>query len=147
MQKTLLAMVVASVFALSGCSQENTAAVSGTNVDAQGRAAVASEETAQSRYLAMVDSYFKDFLKLEPIYATFFGVNDYNAEFGGDLSDEYLKARHDYNTRYLAQARKIDKSALPADLQLSYDLFVYDRNMALVDETFPARFLDRKSVV
>ncbi|QYJ76604.1 DUF885 family protein [Shewanella sp. FJAT-52076] len=141
MQKTLLAMVVASVFVLSGCSQENTAALPGANVDAQGSAAVPTEETAQSRYLVMVDRYFKDYLKLEPIYATFFGVNDYNAEFGGDLSDDYLKARHDFNTHYLAQARKIDKSALPADLQLSYDLFVYDRNMALVDETFPARFL------
>jgi uncharacterized protein (DUF885 family) len=69
------------------------------------------------------------------------GVNDYNADFGGDLTEEYLKARHDFNTRYLALVRDIDAKQLPADLQLSYDLFVYDRNMALVDETFPSRFM------
>jgi len=69
------------------------------------------------------------------------GVNDYNAQFGGDLTEEYLKARHDLNTRYLAQVKAIDVEQLPADLQLSYSLFVYDREIALVDETYPSRFM------
>ncbi|AVV82847.1 hypothetical protein SPWS13_1036 [Shewanella putrefaciens] len=64
--------------------------------------------------MALVDTYF-NYLKLEPIYATFVGVNDYNAEFGGDLSEEYLKARHDLNTRYLAKVKAIDVQFVTAD--------------------------------
>lgn len=139
MQKGILALAVTSVLWLSGCGEAQTQAPA--QAPAKAEAASTPEVSAEARYLEMVDNYFKDYLKLEPIYATFFGVNDYNDQFGGDLSDEYLKARHDFNTRYLAEVKKINRDALPADLQLSYDLFVYDRNIALVDETFPARFL------
>lgn len=140
MKLSLLAGTIALVFALQGCSKpETTAAVQEGST--QAAPAQTEGQTAESKYAALVDAYFKDYLKLEPIYATFVGVNDYNAQFGGDLTEEYLKARHDLNTRYLAQVRAIDLEQLPADLQLSYALFVYDREMALVDETFPSRFM------
>ncbi|MFB2636745.1 DUF885 family protein [Shewanella bicestrii] len=140
MKLSLLAGTIALVFALQGCSKpETTAAVQEGST--QAAPAQTETQTAESKYVALVDAYFKDYLKLEPIYATFVGVNDYNEQFGGDLTEEYLKARHDLNTRYLAQVRAIDLEQLPADLQLSYALFVYDREMALVDETFPSRFM------
>lgn len=140
MKLSLLAGTLALMLALQGCSKPEA------NLSQESRSAKATSEqsdrqTAEQEYLALVDTYFNDYLKLEPIYATFVGVNDYNAEFGGDLSEEYLKARHDLNTRYLAKVKAIDAQLLPADLQLSYALFVYDREMALVDETFPSRFM------
>ncbi len=151
MKITGLAGTIALFLALQGCSEPDTTqsaspngmntpaeAVTAQNSTAQG---LEDSQNAQSRYLALVDSYFKAYLKLEPIYATYVGVNDYNAQFGGDLTEEYLKARHDLNTEYLARVKDIDLEQLPADLQLSYALFVYDRNMALVDETYPARFM------
>lgn len=140
MKLGLLAGSIALIFTLQGCSKPEVTAVQ-ENSSANMAAVQGETQTAEQRYLALVDAYFKDYLKLEPIYATFVGVNDYNADFGGDLTEDYLKARHDLNTHYLAQVRAIDPKQLPADLQLSYDLFVYDRDMALVDETFPSRFM------
>lgn len=140
MKLGLLAGSIALIFTLQGCSKPEATAVQ-ENSSANMTAVQGETQTAEQRYLALVDAYFKDYLKLEPIYATFVGVNDYNADFGGDLTEDYLKARHDLNTHYLAQVRAIDPKQLPADLQLSYDLFVYDRDMALVDETFPSRFM------
>ncbi|MCU8088006.1 DUF885 domain-containing protein [Shewanella sp. SM21] len=140
MKLGLLAGSIALIFTLQGCSKPEATAVQ-ENSSANTPAVQGETQTAEQRYLALVDAYFKDYLKLEPIYATFVGVNDYNADFGGDLTEDYLKARHDLNTHYLAQVRAIDPKQLPADLQLSYDLFVYDRDMALVDETFPSRFM------
>ncbi|MCU8081796.1 DUF885 domain-containing protein [Shewanella sp. SM23] len=140
MKLGLLAGSIALIFTLQGCSKPEVTAVQ-ENSSANMTAVQGETQTTEQRYLALVDAYFKDYLKLEPIYATFVGVNDYNADFGGDLTEDYLKARHDLNTHYLAQVRAIDPKQLPADLQLSYDLFVYDRDMALVDETFPSRFM------
>ncbi|QYJ77683.1 DUF885 domain-containing protein [Shewanella acanthi] len=138
MRISLIAGAMALAFTLQGCSKpqiaqsESSAAPSAAQVTAQ---------TAEAKYSTLVDAYFKDLLKLEPLYATFVGVNDYNADFGGDLTEAYLKARHDLNSQYLAQVKAIDIEQLPSDLQLSYSLFVYDRNMALVDETYPSRFI------
>lgn len=135
MKKTILAVSIAVLSSISGCSKPDVAAVSSTAVTAQ------QTVTAEQAYTNLVEQYFNDFLKLEPLYATFYGVNDYNDQFGGDLTEAYLKQRHDFNTRYLAEVGKIDRDALPPALQLSYDLFSYDRNVALVDETFPSRFM------
>ncbi|MGL4712283.1 MAG: DUF885 domain-containing protein, partial [Shewanella sp.] len=140
MKLGLLAGSIALIFTLQGCSKPEVTAVQ-ENSSANAVADSGKPQTAEQRYLALVDAYFKDYLKLEPIYATFVGVNEHNADFGGELTEDYLKARHELNTGYLAQVRAIDPKQLPADLQLSYDLFVYDRDMALVDETFPARFI------
>jgi len=140
MKLSVVAGTIALVLTLQGCSKPETTVVTQEGAT-QTPATQAENQTAESRYVALVDAYFKDYLKLEPIYATFVGVNDYNAQFGGDLTEEYLKARHDLNTRYLAQVKAIDVEQLPADLQLSYSLFVYDREIALVDETYPSRFM------
>ncbi|QSX42048.1 DUF885 domain-containing protein [Shewanella cyperi] len=136
MKKAVLAFSIG--IALAGC--DDNSVTSKANSDST-QTQVQAEVSAASQYQALVESFFKEYLKLEPLDATFIGVNDYNGVFGNNLTEEYLKARHDFNSGYLQQARKIDRSQLPADLQLSYDLFVYDRNMALTAETFPSRFL------
>ncbi|MBB1392147.1 DUF885 domain-containing protein, partial [Shewanella sp. SG44-6] len=59
----------------------------------------------------------------------------------GALTDEYLKARHELNSQYFSQAKTIDVDKLPASLKLSYDMFIYDRNMELIGETYPEYFL------
>ncbi|WP_065188524.1 DUF885 domain-containing protein [Shewanella woodyi] len=148
MKKTLLAISIGLVVGLTGCSDSEKTTDSTvstvTEPELQGGDKVSVEDAqqkAQQAYLALVDQFFKDNLKLEPISATFVGVNDYNDQFGGDLTEEYLKARHELNTRYLKQVEDIDRSQLPAELQLSYDMFAYNRNIALVDETFPNRFM------
>lgn len=139
MNKTLLALSVSLLLASQGCS--DSAKPSEPVNSATSSAVQAVEQTASEQYLAMVDAFFNDQLKLEPIYATFVGVNDYNDQFGGSLTEEYLTQRHQLNSRYFNQAKTIDVSQLPPSLKLSYDMFVYDRNMELIGETYPERFL------
>ena len=142
MNKTLLALTISAMVAMVGCSEKETSASqANSNAPAPEQTVAPQVQSAEQEYLALVDRYFNDMLKLEPMYATFVGVNDYNDQFGGDLTEEYLKARHELNTRYLKAVKAIDRNALPESLQLSYDMFRYDRNMALVSETFPSYFM------
>jgi len=139
MNKTWLALSVSLLLAAQGCSEGST--VSSVSETTSESSAAVMPQSAAEQYLAMTDNFFNDLLKLEPIYATFVGVNDYNDQFGGALTEEYLKARHDLNSRYFSQAKSIDEDKLPAALKLSYDMFIYDRNMALIGETYPEYFL------
>ncbi|MBO1272816.1 DUF885 domain-containing protein [Shewanella sp. 4t3-1-2LB] len=127
-----LAVVGFAALVSTACNERtNSAAVAplATAIQAQ---------TVDKQYLDIVDQYFKAYLKLEPLYATFAGVNDYNAEFGGDLTEQYLQDSHQLNSRYLALVTALDRNKLSPQLQLSYDMFIYDRQMALAGETFPS---------
>ncbi|WP_299493533.1 DUF885 family protein [uncultured Shewanella sp.] len=136
MKKAVLAIWVGLTLGVSACSPE-TPKVAENQANAQSTL----NESQEQQYLNLVDQYFKDYLKLNPLEATFVGVHDYNDQFTNDLTDEYLKQRHELNTQYLAKLKKIDRQALPTQLQLSYDVFMYDRNMALADEAFPHYFM------
>jgi uncharacterized protein (DUF885 family) len=139
MKKTMLALAVSLLITTQGCS-DNTIAPEINNAQSDSKS-LAVEQTASEKYLAMVDAFFQDQLKLEPIYATFVGVNDYNDQFGGSLTEAYLTERHQLNSRYFDLAKSINVEQLSAPLKLSYDMFVYDRNMELIGETYPERFL------
>ena len=147
MRRALLAVSIGLVLGVSGCSENNNSENTVTSNSVSTAVADPSQPSekqtlsVEQAYLALVDDFFNDYLKLEPIYATFVGVNDYNDQFGGDLTEAYLKTRHDLNTSYLARVEKINRDALSPELQLSYDMFAYDRNIELVDETFPSRFM------
>jgi uncharacterized protein (DUF885 family) len=137
MKKAVIALTIASLFNVQACSKapENNPTSAAESSQTQ------AETSSSAQYQALAENFFNEFLALEPIYATFVGVNDHNDEFGGDLTEAYLKARHELNTRYLAKAMDIDVATLPDDLKLSHDMFVYDRKIELVSETFPERFI------
>jgi uncharacterized protein (DUF885 family) len=135
MKKALIALSITALLNTQGCSKPQE------NQDNSSQESSQSQLSAASQYQELAASFFKEQLSLEPMYATFVGVDDYNDKFGGDLTEAYLKQRHEFNKRYLALARKIDVTQLPEDLKLSHDMFIYDRNMALKSETFPERFL------
>ncbi|MFC3137968.1 DUF885 domain-containing protein [Shewanella submarina] len=145
MNKTIVGMKsvlsVAVALALTACGQPESQTPSQPSQETASSQAEQSVQTAEQVYQALVDQYFKDYLALNPIMATYVGVSDYNDQFGDYLTDEYLKQRHDFNKGYLEKLKQIDREALPASLQLSYDLFEYDRNLELVAETFPERFI------
>ncbi|WOT04059.1 DUF885 domain-containing protein [Shewanella youngdeokensis] len=138
MNKAIVALSIGMALGMSGCSDNANTKIKAV---AAPQVEVSQEQTVEQAYLALVEQYFKDLLALEPVYATFVGVNDYNDQFGDGLSDKYLKQRHDLNNNYLTQVKKLDRNALSTNLKLSYDMFTYDRNVALADETFPNHFI------
>ncbi len=139
MKKAIVALSISMALAMTGCGEKSNNQLN--EIDTVKTPVASQEQTVEQAYLLLVDKFFNDQLKLEPIYATFVGVNDFNDQFGDGLSDEYLTKRHNLNKRYLAEVKKLDRSQLPADLRLSYDMFTYDRNVALADETFPNHFM------
>ncbi|ABV87965.1 DUF885 domain-containing protein [Shewanella pealeana] len=142
MRKAVLALSIGAILGLAGCGENDAKQTQAQEQTSQIAANEAGQEqSAEQAYLLLVDNYFNDLLKLEPIYATFVGVNDYNDQFGDGLSHAYLTERHQLNTRYLKEVKKIDRDQLSNELKLSYDMFNYDRNVALADETFPNHFM------
>ncbi len=139
MNKTLLAMIFTTSLTIVGCSEPSTNTQN--NLSEEKPFIEIQVQTPEAAYMALVEQFFKESLKLNPISATFVGVNDYNDQFGSVLTEEYLKQRHELNSRYLKAVKAINRNALPEALQLSYDIFRYDRNIALVKETFPEHFL------
>ncbi|MEZ9820850.1 DUF885 family protein [Shewanella sp. 10N.286.45.A1] len=139
MKKAIVALSISMALAMTGCGDKSNSQLN--EVDTGKTPVVSQERTVEQAYLLLVDKFFKEQLELEPIYATFVGVNDFNDQFGDGLSDAYLTKRHNLNKRYLAEVKKLDRSQLSADLRLSYDMFSYNRNVALTDETFPNHFM------
>jgi len=89
----------------------------------------------------LLDAYFEDYLKLNPLLATSIGDNRYNDRLPNTLGPEYRAEAHATNQRYLDAVRRIDAGQLsPAD-RISYDVFVRERTRALEAERFPSELL------
>ncbi len=111
----VLATAVSSIW-LAGC-QEQAETV-----------AVASPASAEEQLHQLFASYRTENFELNPMNAMFEGVMTYNHRLGDGLSDEFLQESLALQERTLAQLKAIDRSTLsPAD-QLSYDVFLYQRN-------------------
>ncbi|MFD2098087.1 DUF885 domain-containing protein [Corallincola platygyrae] len=102
---------------------------------------VSPSGTPDEQVVALVDSYMQKRLSLDPLYAPYLGNFEYNHVLGNDLTEEYLKGRHELNSGYQDKAESIDRDSLSAARQLTLDIFLYDRQIDLVDETFPQRFM------
>ncbi len=138
-KKTLAGIILA--FGLLGCDDGVVTGALNVSQSSAVDAVKSAEVNAEQAYQKLTADYFAKLLALEPIFATYVGVNDYNHVFTDGLSDEYLTKRHQLNTDFLSQVKAIDAAALSAQSQLSRSIFIYEREQALVSETFPERFM------
>ncbi|MGL4475681.1 MAG: DUF885 domain-containing protein [Shewanella sp.] len=138
-KKTLAGIILA--FGLLGCDDGVVTGALNVSQPSAVDTVKLAEVNAEQAYQKLTADYFAKLLALEPIFATYVGVNDYNHVFTDGLSDEYLTKRHQLNTDFLAQVKAIDAAALSAQSQLSRSIFIYEREQALVSETFPERFM------
>ncbi|WP_025821715.1 DUF885 domain-containing protein [Shewanella marina] len=136
MKIKLLVLSLYCILGVTGCSK-----VLESNSENTHQQNAESVTTAEEQYLTLADQFFQEQLALEPIHATYVGVNQYNDQYGESLSEQYLHKQHQLNSQYLVLAKKIDTIKLPKELQLSHQMFIYDRELALVAETFPMRFI------
>ncbi|WP_028112238.1 DUF885 domain-containing protein [Ferrimonas kyonanensis] len=135
MRMAQLALAVTLTIGLGGCnpsaSPESQAPSPASQVS----------QSADQQYMQLVERYFDDQLALNPINATFVGRSEYNHLFGNELSEEYLKQRHDLNTQMQSDLARIEIESLSPQHQIGYQVIGYDVQMALKDETFPSRWL------
>jgi uncharacterized protein (DUF885 family) len=89
----------------------------------------------------LVDAYWEDYLALDPITASSIGDKRYNDRFPNYASPEFADASRAMEQKYLTAAKAIDRNALDAASQITYDVFVNDRSSAIAALRFPGHML------
>ncbi|MBA2762249.1 MAG: DUF885 domain-containing protein, partial [Segetibacter sp.] len=86
----------------------------------------------------MVNSYYEEYLKLNPTTASAVGDYRYNDQLENYISQPYRDQSKQLFTRYLDSLKAFDKQKLSARDQLSYQIFQYDldKNIALLQFPF-----------
>ncbi len=84
----------------------------------------------------MIELYYEDGLKLNPINATFAGDPRYNDLFPNFLSEEYKNEVRSYCKRYLQAIDQYDDESLTEDQRLSKKIVRWECEMTLKDMEF-----------
>src|SRR6187549_1424766 len=101
----------------------------------------ADKPTRAAQLNTMYDEFWEEYLKLNPITATFAGDPRYNAELPNFLTPEYEAQSKAFEKRYLDRAHAIGTDGLTGQDRLSYDIFTLNRESALEEFDFPDRLL------
>ncbi len=135
MRLTAFSLLAVSALAISACGRQSgpeevPTAMTGTDPEA---GVATSTEDIVAELNAIYADFNEEFLKMNPVIATFRGDNRYNDQwFPMDpLSDEYLEASHAMNQRYLERITAIDPATLNATDRANYEIFKLDREQAI----------------
>ncbi|MGI9219672.1 MAG: DUF885 domain-containing protein [Woeseiaceae bacterium] len=102
----------------------------------------APDESA--KFAGMLDEHFERSLALNPVRATSIGAQGYDGDYNyvarnfNPVMPEDRKLRKNLNTEFLTRLDEIDRAALNAQEQLSYDLFKLRRETSLAGAEFPS---------
>lgn len=132
----LAATIGVALFATMSCQSSSEQITSHTK--ALTKEAIQSEE---QKLTAILDQHFQENLEMNPIYATFVGVNDYNDQFGDPISADSLAKALAFEKKYLAKIQSIDSEKLTGQALLSYEIFLRDREMAIKGSQFDSHMV------
>jgi uncharacterized protein (DUF885 family) len=74
---------------------------------------------------SIVDNYWKDFTRLNPLFATQNGINDYNDQLEIPINKSYINQSISFNKRYLRLIKTVNKKNLNDKDLLVAELFKY----------------------
>ncbi len=80
----------------------------------------------QQDFDLMVNDYYEEGLKLNPINATFTGDSRYNSSFPNFLSDEYRERLKSYYTKYADELSRINISNLNENQQITKNILKWE---------------------
>jgi uncharacterized protein (DUF885 family) len=100
-------------------------------------AAVDLAQAESKKLHAIFDEYFEEYLQQNPILATSIGDPRYNDRFVVGISPAAIAAEQKLQRDYLARVQTVDRAALPAADQLSYDIFKTGREREIEGFQFP----------
>ncbi len=101
---------------------------SGTPAAGAPVSAVAAEERDLN---ALYDSYWQDWLALNPQLALNQGVTRSEAQFDDSLEDSWLQRVRSMLERYRTALKRFDPGPLPEEARISYDMLSYELEQAL----------------
>ncbi|AMQ01710.1 hypothetical protein AY601_4889 [Pedobacter cryoconitis] len=80
------------------------------------------KSNANPQFSKLCDQYYEDYLKLNPISATYAGDNRYNSELPNDGSVAYLNTTKNFYKQYLDSLGKYKRDQLDENDKLSFDV-------------------------
>ncbi len=103
--------------------------------------AVPASPVAAQQVNALVDRYFEEQLKLQPVSATYLGDKRYNDKYTNSISPKFIKETEARERQYLKEIERIDPSTLTGTDRITYDVFKYDRESALAGVRYPGELM------
>ncbi len=95
-----------------------------------------TDNNVSADFNQMLDSYYEDGLKLNPLNATFSGDTRYNDSFPNFLSDEYASALKSHYTNYKNEALKFNDADLSETEKMSKDVLLWECNINLEEYSY-----------
>lgn len=121
-----IAMLLCTALLVAGCGREQPPA---GGADEAGDPAVELDQ--------LLEEHFEGVLEFDPVFATRLGVDRYNDRYPNSIGPEYRAAMHDFETGTLTRLLAIDRDALDAERQTSYEVLRYRLETSLAGERFP----------
>ncbi len=85
----------------------------------------------------LVDTYYEEMLKRNPLIATFIGDPRYDDRLANNIAPEYVASNVALHRRYLEAAQKIDSARLSPSAQLTLAVFERECTETLAGAEFP----------
>ena len=136
MNRKHLALAVAFSLGLVACNQSHT-----VQTQKADEASVITSLSESEKVNVLFQAYFDESMQMNPISATFVGINDYNDRFNPPINQQNLAQFLAFEEKYLAKIKSIDATALSGQDLLSYEIFLRDREVAIKGEQFPGHLI------
>ncbi|MEP2601472.1 MAG: DUF885 family protein, partial [Paraglaciecola sp.] len=102
---------------------------------------VAAVKSESQKLNELVQSYFDESMQMNPIWATFVGINDYDDMFSPPINKANIAKVLAFEALYLDKIKAIDPSSLIGQDLLTYEIFLRDRELALKGANFPSELI------
>jgi uncharacterized protein (DUF885 family) len=125
------------ILTAAGCDRAGTEAPRTTQAAAPAAPAVDAKAEAAKAMHQVFEEFWEKTMQLNPVFATYIGDNRFNDQYPNDIGPEWIKATEELARGSLARIQKIDPNLLEGQDRLSYDVFVFDREVEIEGFRFP----------
>jgi len=94
-----------------------------------------------ARLASLVELYWDDYLRLNPEYPPAEPDVRFDPGAGAEISEQFLADSLALERRYLEMARALSRERLTGEAQLTYDIFVRERELAVESFTYPSELI------
>jgi len=105
------------------------------------QASTAAQSGKAAKLDAMYAQYWEEFLRLNPVAATYQGDARFNDQLPDTYSAAYRQRMHDFHARWLQRVEPMGLTGLNEQARISYQIFVRQEKEALEGERYPGWML------
>jgi len=132
----IFVLMLTGVFLLGGCDSGYQIAQQNVSIEMPNKSIDENEN-----FVLLSTQYFNKQLSLNPIYALYAGDYSKNSLFVDNLTDDYLKQRHEINALYFAYLNGLSRDKLTNKNQISFDILKISLQTTREAEAFPEYYL------